>query len=93
MLVLYPEPVDRAAFDEYYRAAHLPLCRSIPGISDIRFSLGLEGPYYGVFEASFESADAFRSAMASPEGRATAADVANYATGGATVIDYPVESA
>ena len=34
---------------------------------------------------------AMTAARASPQGRQVAADVANYATGGAVVIHYPVE--
>jgi uncharacterized protein (TIGR02118 family) len=47
-------------------------------------------PYFALFEAEFDDVEAFRTAMSSPEGRAVGADVPNYASGGAVVLDYPV---
>ena len=95
LIVLYPEPHDRAAFEEYYRSTHLPLCQDLPGVREISFSLGVsepgEGPYFAVFEASFDSKDALESALASPEGLAVEADVPNYATGGATILAFEAE--
>lgn len=93
LLVLYPEPADRAAFAAYYESTHLPLARKLPGMLGSRYSLGVKGadsPYFAVFEADFADVDAFRAAMGSAEGQAVAADVPNYATGGAVVVDYPV---
>ncbi|MBL3687553.1 EthD family reductase [Leucobacter zeae] len=95
LTVLYPEPVDRAAFEAYYRETHLPLCAQLPGVREITFSLGIAapgaGPYYAIFQAAFDDEAALGAALASPEGRAVEADVANYATGGATVLAFPVE--
>lgn len=97
LLVLYPEPTDREAFVSYYESTHLPLAAKLPGLLAWRYttnvSAGPDGspaPYFAVFEAEFESADAYRAAMGSPEGQAVAADVPNYATGGATVFDYAI---
>ncbi|QIM18926.1 EthD family reductase [Leucobacter coleopterorum] len=96
LIVLYPEPTDRVAFEAYYRETHLPLCAKLPGVQSINFSLGVtppgDGPYFGVFEASFADEAALSAAMSSPEGRAVEADVPNYATGGATVLTYPAVS-
>lgn len=95
LLVLYPEPTDRAAFEEYYRGTHLPLCQQLPGVRSISIALGIcepgAGPYFAVFEATFDTEADCHAALASPEGRAVEADVPNYATGGATVIDYTLE--
>lgn len=94
LIVLYPEPNDRAEFEAYYRETHLPLCAKLPGVQSINYSLGItprgDGPYFGVFEASFVDEAALGAALSSPEGRAVQADVPNYATGGATVFSYPV---
>ena len=93
LVVLYPEPQDRAAFEAYYVSTHLPLCAALPGVREITYSLGIaapgEGPFYAMFEARFDSAEALEAALASPEGRAVEADVPNYATGGATVFAAP----
>lgn len=95
LIVLYPEPTDRAAFEAYYRSVHLPLCQKLPGVQSISISLGIappgEAPYFAVFEATFQDGAALGAAMSSPEGQAVEADVANYATGGATVLTYPLE--
>lgn len=93
LLVLYPEPTDRAAFEDYYVKKHLPLAGKLPGLKGSRYSFGVSGsgsPYFAVFEADFATHDELVAAMRSPEGQAVEADVSNYATGGAVVIDYPV---
>ena len=46
--------------------------------------------YFAVFEAEFADAAAMTASRSSPEGQQVAADVADYATGGAVVIHYPV---
>ena len=95
MIVLYPEPEDRAAFVSHYESTHLPLVQQLPGLLDWRYSVevdaaGGRSPYFAVFEADFADAEAMRAALASPEGAAVGADVPHYATGGAVVLDYPV---
>lgn len=97
LVVLYPDPADRVAFVEYYTSTHLPLAKALPGLRAWRYSTEVAaapGPgaqsYFALFEADFDSAEAFREAMASPQGQAVAADVPNYATGGAVVLDYAV---
>ncbi|GAA2171992.1 EthD family reductase [Agrococcus versicolor] len=93
LLVLYPTPVDPAAFREHYVARHLPLADRLPGMLASRYSLDVHdevGGYFAVFEADFADAGAMQAAMASPEGQAVAADVPRYATGGAIVLDFPV---
>lgn len=96
LLVLYPEPADRNAFQEYYESTHLPLAQKMPGMLGWRYSFDVAAgpetsPYFAVFEADFESVDAMQAAVASPEGVAVQADVPNYASGGAVVINYPVK--
>lgn len=96
LTVLYPEPVDRAAFEAHYRSVHLPLCAQLPGVQDISYAIGIAepgaGPYFAVFHARFFDEAALGAALSSPEGKAVQADVANYATGGSTVLTYAVES-
>ena len=93
LLVLYPEPADREAFERHYRDVHLPLCAKMPGLIDVSFSLGIDGgPYFAVFEATFSSGPALEEALGSPEGQAVQADVPNYATGGAVVVTFADEA-
>lgn len=98
LLVMYPEPTDRGAFKDYYENQHLPLASKLPNVVGARYSLdvtALEGdsPYFAIFEADFESAEAMGGALMSPEGAAVAADVPNYATGGAHLVHYEVPDA
>jgi uncharacterized protein (TIGR02118 family) len=95
LLVLYPPPADPQAFRDYYEATHVPLAARLPGLRAFRYgfdvtALGADSPYFCVFEADFDDAAALDSALGSPEGEATAADVPNYATGGAVLLRYDV---
>ena len=47
---------------------------------------GSEAPYYYVAELAFDDAEVLQAALASPEGQATGADVANFASGGVTMF-------
>jgi uncharacterized protein (TIGR02118 family) len=100
ILVLYPEPTDRAAFEEYYINKHLPLAARLPGMTAARYSFGVSGlgapgavsPYFAVFEGEFDSQADLAAGVSSPEGQALLADVPNFATGGVVVVNYPVET-
>ena len=45
-----------------------------------------------MFEADFDDAAAYSAAMESTEGQAVRADVPNYATGGAVVLNYELRA-
>ena len=51
-----------------------------------------DSPYFCVFEADFDDAAAMAAAQGSPQGQATRADVANYATGGVIVVNYELRA-
>ena len=94
LLVLYSKPADPDHFRDYYVTNHLPLVMDWPGLLAWRYSFDVvatqgEAPF-AVFEGEFADAAALAAARATPQGRRVTADVANYATGGAVVIDYPV---
>lgn len=97
LLVLYNEPKDPAHFKKYYVETHVPLVHKIPGIKNPRYGFDVkamgpgEAPYFCVFEADFESEAAMTSGFGSKEGRAVAADVPNYASGGVTMMHFPVK--
>jgi uncharacterized protein (TIGR02118 family) len=96
LVVLYPRPADPDHFRDYYVTNHLPLVTRMPGLLAWRYSFDVaatqgQTPYFAVFEAEFADAAAMTAARASPQGQQVAADVANYATGGAVVIHYPVQ--
>jgi uncharacterized protein (TIGR02118 family) len=95
LLVQYGQPADAAVFDQHYRDVHVPLAQKIPGL--VRFtiahasSLSEESAPYLVAELDFESAAAFGAGLQSEEGQATAANVANFATGGVSMSHFDVE--
>jgi uncharacterized protein (TIGR02118 family) len=96
MLVLYNEPKDPAHFKKYYVETHLPLAGKLAGVKAASYSFDVKplGPgkaYFCVFEADFESEAAMMSALGSKEGQAVAGDVPNYASGGVTMVHFPVK--
>ncbi len=91
LTVCYGHPADPAAFDTYYESTHRPLAEKIPGLAGFtaRHCDSLDGsqpPYYLLAELSFASQAALAAGLGSPEGAAAAADVANFADGGATMF-------
>jgi len=98
VVVLYNPPADPAAFDAYYESRHIPLARRIPGVQAIEISTGpvatpnSPAPYHVVGMLTFDSMAALQSGLASPEGQATAADLANFASGGATILLFESKS-
>jgi uncharacterized protein (TIGR02118 family) len=98
LTVLYGKPTDLAEFDEHYKNVHAPLARKIPGLT--RFEAGTvttldgsEPPYHLMAQLWFDDMDTFGAGMGSPEGAAAAADVATFATGGATMLLTEVDPA
>ena len=89
--ITYNQPTDPAAFDEHYTTKHLPLVRQIPSVK--KFAYGkcesLDGnppAAYGHAQLYFETKEEAGQAFASPQGQNAAADVANFATGGVTML-------
>jgi uncharacterized protein (TIGR02118 family) len=92
ILVIYQQPPDPAAFDEYYFNTHIPMARKLPKLRGIHFNAGppvaLTGPApYLIAELNFDSMEDLQAAVTSPEGVATAADVPNFSTG-QTILIY-----
>jgi uncharacterized protein (TIGR02118 family) len=92
-LVHYGVPADAAAFDRYYRETHIPLAKTIPGLREYTISSGPVTALAGsaphlVALLSFDSAATLQAGLASPEGQAAGSDLANFATGGASMFVY-----
>jgi uncharacterized protein (TIGR02118 family) len=80
-----------------YRDVHIPLTKKLPGLQ--RYTIGRHAtairggePYYWIAELEWDSMDTLQQAFQSPEGQATAQDVANLAgnTGVRSMV-YEVE--
>lgn len=92
LIVAYGPPEDPATFDRHYDEVHMPLAQKIPNVR--RFEAGKvlgtadgsAAPDYFIAELWFETADQLQSSLQSSEGQAAAADVAAFASGGATLM-------
>jgi uncharacterized protein (TIGR02118 family) len=92
LVVLYGTPEDPAAFDDHYASTHVPLVEKIPNLR--RFEVGkvlgtpdgAPAPFYYLAELWFDSAEELAAAMSTQQGQAAGADVASFATGGATLM-------
>jgi uncharacterized protein (TIGR02118 family) len=99
LVVTYRTPADIAAFDRHYADVHAPLAHRIPGLRRFETSAGPvmtpEGPsdIHLIAILHFDDMAAIAAAFASPEGQAAAADVANFATGGASMLMYDTRTA
>lgn len=98
VLAMYGQPANAAAFDDYYFTRHVPLAKKMPGLLGYEVSRGpvtglVDGsrPHHLVATLSFASEAAVQAAMQSPEGQATAADLANFASGGVTLLMFASE--
>jgi uncharacterized protein (TIGR02118 family) len=94
LLVLYKKPKSTEAFDKHYASVHIPLAKKIPGLKKYDISKGGVGGPAGPSEVHlvatlyFESLDALKAGLASPEGKAAAGDLANFADGGADLYFF-----
>ena len=94
LIVLYKHPKDPKAFDAHYASTHAPLAKKIPGLKHYDISDGaVAGPggatgYHLVATLTFDSLDALKAGLASPEGQAAAADLGNFADGGAELLMF-----
>jgi uncharacterized protein (TIGR02118 family) len=94
LIVLYKTPADPAAFDAYYASTHIPLAKQMPGVTRYEISAGPvatpqgASPYHLAAVISFETIDALRAALGSPEGKAAARDLGNFAQAGAELLIF-----
>ena len=92
LYAVYQQPKDPAAFDAYYFKTHVPLAKTIPGLRSYEVTrgdvMGMGGKHavYLVATLGFDSLADIGAAMASPQGQATAADLANFASAGVDVM-------
>ena len=98
ILVLYNTPTDPAAFDRYYYETHIPIAKKVPGLRSYRISTGPVQALSGnaphlVAILGFDSMADINAALASPEGQAAAADLPNFASGGAALMIFDTKPA
>ncbi len=92
LTVLYGHPRDPAEFDRYYHEVHIPVAKRMRGLQGWTVGKcesatpGERPPYYMIVGLYAATRTDLETALASPEGRATLADVPNFATGGFTLM-------
>ncbi|HEY1967665.1 MAG TPA: EthD family reductase [Pseudonocardia sp.] len=97
VIISYGPPNDPVAFDEYHRRTHLPLAGRLPGLRRLTGGRcespdGDEPMACYLVELSFADRASALAALDSPVGRAAAADIVNFASGGATFVYRDDES-
>ncbi len=91
LTVIYHHPEDPATFDAHYESTHAPLASKVPGLRSYTSQKPGQGPEgdpaeYLVAMLVFDDQAAFGAGMGSEQGRAAGGDVANFATGGVTML-------
>lgn len=93
VLVVYGTPKDPAHFDDYYARVHVPLAAKIPALAGITLSKApvaalAGGAAHLVARLEFADMATLQASMGSPEGQAAAADLGNFASGGAQILAF-----
>jgi uncharacterized protein (TIGR02118 family) len=77
----------------------MPLAKTVPGLKSYQISDGPvaagqgESPYHLVAILGFDSMDALQAGLGSPEGQATAGDLANFAQAGVELLVFDTKDA
>jgi uncharacterized protein (TIGR02118 family) len=94
LVVTYKTPNDPAAFDKYYAENHIPLAKRLPGLRKYQLSKGAVASPAGasgihlIATLTFDDMAAIQAAFASDAGKAAAADVPKFASGGADMVMF-----
>jgi uncharacterized protein (TIGR02118 family) len=97
VVVMYKTPKDSAAFDKYYAETHIPIAKKLPGLRKYEVSRGPvatpAGPsaFHLIATLYFDSMAEIQAAFGSAEGKAAAADVPKFATGGADMLLFDTQ--
>src|SRR5437867_6017105 len=95
VVVLYNQPKDTAAFEKYYAEKHVPLFAShaqeigVTRVELVKFPATIDGQrpaLYRMADLRWESRAALERGIATAGFKAVAADLANFATGGVTIL-------
>ena len=98
VLVLYLPPRDPQASREYFENTRIPLAAKLPGQRTMRYSFEVAAAERGVTVLRCDGnrirrCRGFGCSYGVARGQAVMADIPNYATGGAVVLNYPVQEA
>lgn len=90
LVATYAPPDDPEAFLAHYRTTHMPLARAFPGVRSLTWMIcetldGSPPPHFVVITARWDSKEDALASVASPEGQAAVADLANFAGAGVDI--------
>ena len=94
LIAMYSPPADKGKFDAYYFGKHIPLAKTLPGLRKYEvnaspvMTVDNTSPYHLVAVLHFDDLAALRAATQSDAGKATAADLANFAQAGVQVVFF-----
>jgi uncharacterized protein (TIGR02118 family) len=97
LVVLYGKPKSPADFEKYYTETHMPIAAQIKDVRKFELSKVTGTPdggapaFYRMAELSFDDHDHMKRVMGTSEAQKTVADIANFATGGVTVMVAEVQ--
>ncbi|MEO7048679.1 MAG: EthD family reductase [Ferruginibacter sp.] len=97
LTVLYGQPTEPTSFEKYYSETHLPIAAKVQGISKLELTKmlpnpdGSAGAYYRTADLYFANPEEMQKTLQSAEGKAMADDLANFATGGVTILFGAIE--
>lgn len=96
LMILYGHPEDAAAFEQYYASTHIPYASEhMPNVREATNSRVLDTlddppdgrvPFYRISQLTYDDLASLRQGIESEDGRSTIADLATFATGGATLL-------
>ncbi len=91
LVALYKKPPDPENFDRHYDSTHVPLVKKWPGLRRVEVgkvtgAIGGEPPYYLITEMYFDSMDAMKSALRSPEAKVAGENLQSFAAGLVTML-------
>ena len=91
MLTLFGTPLDTDAFDVYFDTTHRQLLADVPrvaqcSIHQVAGAATGPAPFHLVVELQFDTEEAMQGGLNSAEGQEMARDLANFASGGVTVL-------
>ena len=90
LTILYGHPDNADEFEAYYAGTHLPLVAESPLRLEtskvVADPAGGEPAFYRIAVVTFDDMEQMAEQMSLPEVQAVSADVANFATGGVTML-------
>lgn len=97
LVILYGHPQDPSAFEDYYANTHIPYATEhMPNVRGVQNSRAVDSadpdrrsqrpPFYRISQLTYEDLSSLREGIDSDDGRSTIADLANFATGGVTLL-------